>query len=219
MKKVRLILADDHTIVRKGLRVLLEEAGFIDVIAEADDGHQTLDMVDKHRPDVVVMDISMPHLNGLEATRRIKANYPAIKVVILTMHLDEEYVLQSLHAGAQGYVVKQSAPNDLVYAIEQALRDKIYVSAQMCSHDLEELVQRSQTATQSDRYATLTRREREILQLIAEGNNVGRIAAMLFISEKTVRAHRSHLMDKLALHNTAALTRYALQKGIINIDT
>ncbi len=219
MNKITVILADDHTIVRKGLRVLLEDAGFINVVAEADDGHQILELVDEYQPDVVVMDISMPHLNGLEATRRIKANYPAIKVVILTMHLDEEYVLQSLHAGAQGYVVKQSAPKELVRAIEQALKDQIYVSAQMPSQDLDELVLRSQAIAQHDRLATLTRREREVLQLIVEGNGVGQIANMLFISEKTVRAHRGHLMDKLGLHTPAALTRYALQKGITSFDT
>lgn len=218
MNKVRLILADDHIIVRKGLRVLLEESDFIDVVAEADDGHQILEMVGVHRPDVVVMDISMPHLNGLEATRRIKANYPSIKIVILTMHLDEEYVLQSLHAGALGYVVKQSAPKELVHAIEKALSGQIYISAQMVRHDLEELVQRSQKPDGHDRYASLTRREREVLQLIAEGNEVGQIAIILSISKKTVRAHRSHLMDKLGLHNPAALTRYALQKGIISIE-
>jgi two-component system response regulator NreC len=219
MKKVRIILADDHTIVRKGLRVLLEEAGFIDVIDEAADGHQLLDMVARHKPDVVVMDISMPNMNGLEATRRIRASYPNIKVVILTMHLDEEYVLQSLNAGAHGYVVKQSAPRDLVRAIEQALKGEIYISDQMSSHDPDELVRRSQKTAQHDRYAMLTRREREVLQLIAEGNDVGQIAIMLFISQKTVRTHRSHLMNKLGLHNPAALTRYALQKGIISIDS
>ncbi|MFN2221733.1 MAG: response regulator transcription factor [Chloroflexota bacterium] len=219
MREVRIILADDHTIVRKGLRVLLEEAGFINVIAEADDGHQLLEMVADQRPDAVVMDISMPHLSGLEATRRIKANYPAIKVVILTMHLDEEYVLQSLHAGAHGYVVKQSAPKDLVHAIEQALKDQVYISAQMGTHDLDELVRRSQRVALRDRYETLTGREREILQLIAEGNDVGQIAVMLYISEKTVRAHRSHLMDKLGLHNPTALIRYALQRGIISFDS
>jgi DNA-binding NarL/FixJ family response regulator len=134
------------------------------------------------------------------------------------MHLDEEYILQSLHAGAHGYVVKQSAPKDLVLAIEEALKDQVYVSAKLGSQDVEELVRRAQEAMEDGRLASLTRREREILQLIAEGNDVGKIAVMLFISEKTVRAHRSHLMDKLGLHNPASLTRYALQKGIVSID-
>jgi DNA-binding NarL/FixJ family response regulator len=218
VNKVRVVLADDHTIVRKGLRILLEEAGLFDVIAEAEDGYEILDLVEEHQPDVVVMDISMPRLNGLEATRRIKAAFPSIKIVVLTMHLDEEYILQSLHAGAHGYVVKQSAPKDLVLAIEEALKDQVYVSAKLGSQDVEELVRRAQEAMEDGRLASLTRREREILQLIAEGNDVGKIAVMLFISEKTVRAHRSHLMDKLGLHNPASLTRYALQKGIVSID-
>jgi DNA-binding NarL/FixJ family response regulator len=218
VNKVRVVLADDHTIVRKGLRILLEEAGLFDVIAEAEDGYEILDLVAEHQPDVVVMDISMPRLNGLEATRRIKAAFPSIKIVVLTMHLDEEYILQSLHAGAHGYVVKQSAPKDLVLAIEEALKDQVYVSAKLGSQDVEELVRRAQEAMEDGRLASLTRREREILQLIAEGNDVGKIAVMLFISEKTVRAHRSHLMDKLGLHNPASLTRYALQKGIVSID-
>jgi DNA-binding NarL/FixJ family response regulator len=218
MKPVRVILADDHTIVRKGLRVLLDEAGYMDVVAEAQNGYEVLDLVDKHRPDVVVMDISMPHLNGLEATRRVKANYPGTKVVILTMHLAEEYIVQSLRAGAHGYLVKQSAPKELVHAIDRAVADELYISAEIGDYDIDELILRSQSEVDPDRYASLTKREREVLQLIAEGNEVGQIAMMLFISEKTVRAHRGHLMDKLDLHNPAALTLYALQKGIITLD-
>lgn len=219
MKQVRVILADDHTIVRKGLRVLLEEAGFIDVVAEAQDGREILELVARHRPDVVVMDISMPHLNGLEATRRIKNKYPDLKVVVLTMHMDEEYVLQSLNVGANAYIVKRSAPNDLVHAINEALDDRVYVSTQLGSHDVQDLIARSQSKSEHDRYASLTRREREVLQLIAEGNDVGKIATILRINQKTVRAHRSHLMDKLGLHNSASLTRYAIQKGIVAIDS
>ena len=218
MSAVRVILAEDHTIVRKGLRALLDEAGHIDVVGEAQNGHEALALVEEFRPDVVIMDISMPHLNGLEATRRIKSKYPSMKVVILTVHLAEEYILQSLRAGAHGYLVKQSAPRELVQAIDKAIADQIYVSPQVGSHDISELIHRSQRETKHDRYASLTRREREVLQLIAEGNDVGQIAMMLFISEKTVRAHRSHLMNKLGLHNSAALTRYALQRGIIYLD-
>ena len=218
MSSVRVILADDHTMVRKGLRALLDDAGHIDVVAEAENGHEVLALADEFVPDVVIMDISMPHLNGLEATQRIKAKFPSIKVIILTMHLDEEYVLRSLHAGAHGYLVKQSAPKELVQAIDNALADQIYVSAQVGNLDIEELMQRSQIPTELDRYTKLTRREREVLQLIAEGHDTGQIAMMLFISEKTVRAHRGHLMDKLGLHNPAALTRYALQKGIVSLD-
>ena len=218
MKSVRVILADDHTMVRKGLRVLLDDADHVNVVAEAQDGHELLDLVDKLRPDVVIMDISMPRLNGLEATRRVKAKYPEMKVVILTMHLDKEYILQSLRAGAHGYLVKQSAPKELVHAIDQAVADELYISAETGDYDIDELIRLSQSEVEHDRYATLTAREREVLQLIAEGNDIGQIAMMLFISEKTVRAHRGHLMDKLDLHNPAALTFYALQKRIITLD-
>jgi len=218
MSTVRVILADDHTIVRKGLRALLDEAGHIDVVGEAQNGHEALALAEEFRPDVVIMDISMPHLNGLEATRRIKSKFPSMKVVILTVHLAEEYILQSLRAGAHGYLVKQSAPRELVQAIDKALADQIYVSPEVGSHDINELIYRSQRETEHDRYTSLTKREREVLQLIAEGNDVGQIAMMLFISEKTVRAHRGHLMNKLGLHNAAVLTRYALQRGIIYLD-
>lgn len=218
MNPLRVVLADDHTIVRKGLRVLLDDTGYMQVVAEAKDGCEVLNLVDQHHPDVVIMDISMPHINGLEATRRVKSKYPEMKVVILTMHLDEEYIVQSLRAGAHSYLVKQSAPKELVHAIERAMDDKLYISAEVGDHDIDDLILRSQSAAEPDRYGTLTTREREILQLIAEGNDVGQIAMMLFISEKTVRAHRGHIMDKLDLHNPAALTLYALQKGIITID-
>jgi DNA-binding NarL/FixJ family response regulator len=218
MNALRVVLADDHTIVRKGLRALLDDTGYMNVVAEAKDGCEVLDLVDKHRPDVVIMDISMPHINGLEATRRVKSKHPDMKVVILTMHLDEEYIVQSLRAGAHSYLVKQSAPKELVHAIERAMDDELYISAEMGDHVVDELIQRSRSEAEPDRFATLTGREREILQLIAEGNDVGQIAMMLFISEKTVRAHRGHIMDKLDLHNPAALTLYALQKGIITID-
>lgn len=218
MKSVQVILADDHTMVRKGLRALLDEAGHIEVVAEAQNGHDVLELVDELHPDVVVMDISMPQLNGLEATRRLRASYPETKVVILTMHLDEEYILQSLHAGAHGYLVKQSAPKELVQAIDMSLSGEFYVSSQLVSRDIDELIVRAKKEADLDSYLRLTRREREVLQLIAEGHNIGGIAMILSISEKTVRAHRRHLMDKLGLHGSAALIRYALQRGIVSLD-
>ncbi len=218
MKSVQVILADDHTMVRKGLRALLDEAGHIEVVAEAQNGHDVLELVDELHPDVVVMDISMPQLNGLEATRRLRASYPETKVVILTMHLDEEYILQSLHAGAHGYLVKQSAPKELVQAIDMSLSGEFYVSSQLVSRDIDELIVRAKKEADLDSYLRLTRREREVLQLIAEGHDVGGIAMILSISEKTVRAHRRHLMDKLGLHGPAALIRYALQRGIVSLD-
>lgn len=218
MKSVHVILADDHTIVRKGLRALLDESEHIDVVAEAQNGRDVLDLVDELQPDVVIMDISMPQLNGLEATRRLKARHPGTKVVILTMHLDEEYILQSLHAGAHGYLIKQSAPKELVQAIDMSLAGEYYISSQLASSDINELIVRAKQEADLDNYTRLTKREREVLQLIAEGHDVGGIAMILSISEKTVRAHRRHLMDKLGVHGPAALTRYALQRGIVSLD-
>jgi two-component system response regulator NreC len=218
MSRIRAILADDHTIVRKGLLALLAESGSIEVVAEAEDGREIPDLVDQYQPDVIIMDISMPYLNGIEATRRIRSDNPEIKVVILTMHSDEAYVLECLNAGAHAYVMKQSAPKDLVSAIQQALDDQIYISSELGGNDLDDLIKRSNFTSQRDRYALLTRREREVLQLIAEGNDVGSIGQMLAISEKTVRAHRGHVMDKLRLYNTASLTRYAILKGIVSLE-
>ncbi len=218
MTNIRVLLAEDHTIVRAGLRALLEEATGFDVVAEAEDGFEAVEKTIECKPDVVVMDISMPHLNGLEATRRIKDFDPEIKVIILTMHADEEYIFQGLRAGAEGYLVKQTAPAELVAAVKAAHRGDSFLSPSISKAVIEELVRRTTDSAEFDRYRTLTRREREILQLIAEGYSVKDIAERLYISEKTARAHRSNLMQKLGLYNTAALTLYALRKGVISLD-
>ena len=211
MSEIRVLLAEDHTIVRKGLRALLEDAKGIEVVDEAENGREAVDKSNQHRPDVVVMDISMPLLNGLEATRRIKEQDSNIKVIILTMHADEEYVLQGLRAGADGYLVKQTAPAELVAAVQAAFHGDSFLSPSISRTVIKEYIRGVESNTEFDSYETLTDREREVLQLVAEGLSVREIAEHLYISEKTARAHRSNLMNKLELHNIAALTIYALR--------
>jgi DNA-binding NarL/FixJ family response regulator len=215
---IRVILAEDHTIVRKGLRALLESAMDIEVVAEAADGRMALDLVADMRPDVVVMDITMPLLNGLEATRQLKQQYPDLKIVILTMHSDEEYVFQSLRAGVDGYLIKQTAPNELVKAIRAAHQGDSYMSPAISKKVIAEYIRQAEKGLEPSSLERLTRREREVLQLVAEGHSMGQIAGLLYISEKTARVHRSHLMSKLDLHNTAELTLYAVRHGVISLD-
>jgi len=214
MNKIRVLLAEDHTIVRKGLRSLLEDEAAIEVIGEAEDGREAIQKVGQLRPDVVVMDITMPALNGLEATRQIKELFPEVKVLILTMHANEEYVFQILRAGASGYVVKQAAVTELVSAIQAVYRGDSFLSPSISSEVIEEYIRQAKGVAKNS-YDKLTNREREVLQLIAEGHSSREIAELLHISAKTVRVHRAHLMDKLDIHSTAGLTRYAIRKGVI----
>jgi DNA-binding NarL/FixJ family response regulator len=214
---VRVLLAEDHTIVRKGLRSLLEAEAGIEVIGEAEDGREAIRKVQELLPDVVLMDISMPKLNGLEATRQIKKWFPGVKVLILTMHANEEYVLQILRAGASGYVVKRAAPTELVLAIQAISRGDAFLSPSISKEVIEEYIRQAE-GTVENSYDKLTNREREVLQLIAEGHSSREIAELLHISQKTVRGHRARLMDKLDVHSTAGLTQYAIRKGVINAD-
>ncbi len=196
----------------------MEESDGIEIIGEADNGHEAVAKVMQLQPDVVIMDISMPLLNGLEATRQIKEQRPEIKVIILTMHSDEEYVLQSLRLGVEGYLVKRTAPAELVTAIKAAYRGDSFLSPSISKTIIDEYLRQSEAAHQNDSLESLTNREREVLQLIAEGNSIREIAELFYISEKTVRVHRTNLMKKLGLFNTAALTLYALRKGVISIN-
>ena len=217
MNKIRVLLAEDHTIVRKGLRSLLEDEADIEVIGEAENGREAVRKVGQLRPDVVVMDISMPRLNGLEATRQIKKLFPEVKVLILTMHANEEYIFQILRAGASGYVVKQAAVTELVLAIQAACRGDSFLSPSISRKVIEEYIRQAEAVTKNS-YDKLTNREREVLQLIAEGHSSREIAETLHISQKTFRDHRASLMDKLDIHSTAGLTRYAVRKGVISSD-
>lgn len=218
MKVIKVLLADDHTIVRKGLRALLDEIKHIRVIGEAENGHEAIEKTLELHPDIVLMDISMPTLNGLEATRRIKSDLPDTGVIILTMHANAEYILQGLQVGAESFLLKQSAPEELVKAIETTHNDESYLSPLISQRVRDEFTKHSGESLEVDRYESLTNRERDVLQLIVEGHNIHGISTELVISEKTARVHRSNLMAKLNIHSIAQLTLYALRKGVISLE-
>ena len=216
MGKIRVLLAEDHTIVRKGLRALLEDEPGMEVVGEAGTGREVVEKAEQLLPDVVLMDITMPDLNGLEATRRIKKRLPEIEVLVLTVHTNEEYIFQILRAGASGYVVKQAAPAELVTAIRAVQRGDSFLSPSISKRVIEEYVRQAKRTKEEEDYDPLTGREREVLQLIAEGHSNREIAELLHISVKTVDNHRTHLMEKLDIHNAAQLTQYAIQRGMIS---
>ncbi len=218
MSQTTVLLVEDHTIVRKGLRSLLESEADIRVVGEAENGREAIEKVDELRPDVVVMDIGMPGLNGLEATRQIKKRFSDVQVLILTVHTGEEYILQILRAGASGYLVKQAAPAELISAIQAVHRGQAFLSPSISKKVLEDYVQRAEATARGDSLERLTDREREVLQLIAEAYSTREIAEQLHISIKTAETHRAHLMEKLGLHSTAELTRYAIRKGVVTLD-
>jgi two-component system response regulator NreC len=218
MTAINVLLAEDHIVVRKGLRSLLDAEAGIEVIGEADDGREAIKKARQLHPDVVVMDIAMPGLNGLEATRRIKKHFPRVEVLILTMHANEEYIFQILRAGASGYVVKQAAPEELVAAIRAVHQGDSFLSPSISGKVIEEYVRRAEGMVEKDSYDRLTSREREVLQLVAEGHSNREIAALLHISVKTVETHRANLMDKLDIHSAAELTQYAIHRGVISPD-
>jgi DNA-binding NarL/FixJ family response regulator len=217
MARIRVLLAEDHTIVRKGLRALLEGQAGIEVIAEAEEGRQAVHLAEQFRPDVVLMDFSMPGLNGLEATRQIIARVPGTRVLVLTRHTNQEYADRILEAGASGYLVKKSAPEELIIAIQAVYRGDSYLDPAITTNILHAYLKKSSPVGQ-DRFDKLTPRQREVLQLIAEGHANREIAALLNVSIKTVESHRAAIMDALDLHSTAELTQYAIRKGMISLD-
>jgi two-component system response regulator NreC len=216
MKKLRILLADDHVVMRKGLRALLERQSNLEVVGESENGRETIDLAASLKPDVVVMDVGMPVLNGIEATKTIVAQNPQISVVILSMHVDESYVMRALKAGARGYLLKDSAPADLMSAIRAVSQNKSFFSPKVSYILAEDYVRVLKQKGAVDSYDLLTTREREILQLIAEGKSNKEIAAALNISPYTVETHRSHILEKLNLHSPAELILYAVRKGIIS---
>jgi two-component system, NarL family, response regulator NreC len=215
LDKIQVLLAEDHTIVRQGLRSILDGREGIQVVGEAQDGREAVEKAQQLQPDIVLMDLSMPLLSGLEATRQIKSQCPHIEVLVLTMHADEEYVFQILQAGASGYLLKQSAVGELVTAIQAVYEGDSYLSPAISRKLVDGYVRQAREQDKVDSYEQLTDREREVLHLIAEGRSTQEIADLLFISPKTVRGHRSSLTEKLGLHSNAELTRYAIRKGIV----
>jgi DNA-binding NarL/FixJ family response regulator len=218
MDKIRIVLADDHAILREGIRALLEDQPDMTVVGEAADGRTAVEFAREHRPDVIVMDIGMPLLNGLEATRQIKRDYPDVEVLVLTMHDNEEYVSQLLGAGASGYVLKRAASAELVTAIRAVAQGQSYLSPAVTKLLIEGYIGRKPAESAViDTFHTLTAREREVLQLVAEGHTNSQIATLLNISLKTVKAHRSNLMQKLGIHDRGELIKMAIQRGIIEL--
>ena len=215
MSSIRVLLADDHTLVRKGLCSLLEGQAEIEVVGEAQDGREALQKCEQLHPDVLLIDIAMPGLNGIEAIRQIKQRFPEVHALVLTMHDDQEYIRRVLQAGALGYVVKQAAPTDLLLAIRAVYRGDRYLSPAIANKVLQDSIQGNEVWDETDCYDQLTPRQREVLQLIAEGHTTREMAVRLKISVKTVETHRANLMDKLDIYSTAELTQYAIQQGII----
>jgi two-component system, NarL family, response regulator NreC len=216
MKKLRLLLADDHIVMRSGLRALLERQPNLEVVGECENGREAVELAASVRPDVVVMDVGMPVLNGIEATKAIVSKQPATAVVILSMHADESYVMRALKAGARGYLLKDSAAADLIGAIQAVSQGKSFFSPKVSQILAEDYIRVLKQKGVVDSYDLLTDREREILQLLAEGKANKEVAASLNISPYTVETHRSHILQKLNLHNPAELILYAVRKGIIS---
>ena len=212
---IRILLADDHTVVRDGLRALLERQPDMAVVAEATDGRESVRLAEEQAPDVVVMDIAMPNMNGIEATRRILAGNPRAAVVILSMHQDESYVLRSLKAGAKGYLLKDSLRSDILEAIRAVSRGRSHLTRKIGRILQEDYVRQMERRGLEDSYDLLTGREREVLQLAAEGRTNKEVASLLNISLTTVETHRTHILQKLGLHSIPELILYAVRKGII----
>jgi len=217
MLKIRVLVVDDHTIVRDGICALLRLAGDIEVVGEAANGREALEMAKKLMPDVVLMDIAMPNMDGLEATRRIRKEFPKVKVLVLTQYDDKEYVFPVIEAGASGFISKTAASSELVSGIRSVYRGDSFLSPSAARILVEDYQQEASIRKEQDPYKQLTDREREILKLLAEGYTTRKIADMLVISVKTVEGHKTNLMSKLDIHNRTDLVKYALRKGIITV--
>lgn len=213
---IRILLADDHAIMRSGLRALLQQRDDFTVVGEASDGREAVALSESLHPDVVVMDLTMPVLNGTEAARQIIGKHPEIAVVILTMHSDEAYVLRALKAGARGYLLKESAEADLISAIRAVQQGKAFFSPAVSKVLVQDYIRQLQDKDIEDSYELLTTREREILQLVAEGKSNKDIANLLNLSVYTIETHRGNIMEKLGLHTVPELILYAVRKGVIS---
>lgn len=216
-QKIGILIADDHTLFRNGIRALLEDEQDMVIVGEANDGREAIRLAGQLRPNVILMDIAMPLLNGLEATRQIKREHPEINVLVLTMYDHEEYFRQMLEVGASGYIIKRAATHDLVTAIRAVHNGEAVLSPSITRLVLEDYLRRDSSTREEDDPNALSSREREVLQLIAEGKTSREIAELLNLSVKTVQSHRTNLMQKLDLHDRGDLIKYAIQKKIIEL--
>jgi RNA polymerase sigma factor (sigma-70 family) len=216
LKKIRILIADDHGIVRKGLRLQLEQHAHFEVVGEATEGREAVRMAEELAPDVVIMDIAMPNLNGIQAATQVVKKNPQIGVIILSMYSDETYLMRTLAAGAKGYLLKESADVDLHRAVEVVAQGKPFFSPAIADTLLEDYMRQLQQRGLQDTYDLLTEREKEILQLLAEGKSNKDVASILNLSTNTVETHRTRIMQKLDLHSTADIVLYAVRKGIIS---
>jgi DNA-binding NarL/FixJ family response regulator len=210
----RVVIADDHTLVRAGIRSLLDKLPGIEVVGEASDGREVLHLVAEHQPHIVLMDIGMPDMNGLDATRQLRELHPNVRVVVLSIFSDEEYVYQALRAGASGYLLKGASIEELELAIRSAARGETFLSPQVSRPLIDEYVRRTNASRPGE---NLSSRQRQVLQLIAEGKTTKQVALDLGISVKTVETHRAQLMDRLNIHDVAGLVRYAIKMGMVNM--
>lgn len=214
MFNVRVLLADDHTLVRAGFRSVLAQLG-VQITGEASDGREAIRLIEQEKPDLVFMDISMPGLNGLEALSYISKSFPDVKVVILSAHAGEEYILQALRAGAKGYLLKESHPGEFTLAIQTVMRGDVYLTRLVADEFADYLQRVGQTVNPLDK---LTPRQRQVLQLLAEGRTTQDIAGILYVSPKTVETHRSELMERLDIYDIPGLVRFAVRVGLVSSD-
>lgn len=216
---IRLLIADDHKLMREGLKALIEDESDIEVVGEAEDGQNTVSLARQVNPHVIVMDVSMPDLNGIEATRKVLAANPAVKVVGLSGHADQHFVREMLSAGASAYLLKQTACDELLRAIRAVVKGKKYLSPDVARGVMDAYVELSRPLSSNPAFVVLTDREREVLQMTAEGKSTKEVAGGLGISIKTVETHRRNIMEKLDLHSVAELTKYAIREGVTSVDT
>jgi two-component system, NarL family, response regulator NreC len=213
---IRIILADDHAVMRRGLRLVLEQQEDFEVVGEASDGREAVNLAETVKPDIAVLDITMPNLNGIEAAHQISARQPGVSTIVLSMHADESFVLRALKAGARGYLLKEAAEGDLINAVRLVSEGKSFFSPIVSRMLVEDYVRQLQDRDIEDSYELLTPREREILQLVAEAKSNKEIAGMLNVSLYTVETHRSNILEKLNLHSVPELILYAVRKGVIS---
>ena len=215
---IKILLADDHGIIREGLRSLLEKEPDIKVIGEAQDGRKAFELTQQLQPDIVIIDITMPNLNGIDAARQITSNFPKVKVIALSIHSNRRFVANMLKAGASGYVLKESLFDELTHAIRAVTANGTYLSPKIASMVIDDYVERLST-TAEPKLEVLTSREREVLQLLAEGKSTKQTAAELYVSSKAIEANRRQIMKKLNIHNIAELTKYAIREGLTSLES